>query len=568
MTVPMLPEGTGPIARLSDRFVARAAALDPIAATFEGIPGHDAELTDYSPDGITERLQLARTTLRELAEERPDDDAERVAAEVLSRYLEVGVDLADADEDLRPLRVIGSPVSEIRLCFDLMPRATRDDWETITARVAGVPHALDSVRAALEAGIERGVVAAQRQATACAQQADTWGGVNADGAPFFEALVAEYEAKGIGDDALHNALSRAAEHATAAYAALGRYLVSEYLPHAATRDAVGAERYGLLARSFTGTQLDLSETYQWGWDELHRIESAMHSVSERILPGQPLAAIIDHLETDHTRMIEGEDALRAWLQDLIDATIAELHGTHFDIPEPLRRCEAMIAPPGGAAAMYYTGPSEDFSRPGRTWYPTQGRTEFPLWGEVSICYHEAVPGHHLQVGTMRYRRDRLNRFQRTMGWNAGHGEGWALYAERLMGELGYFEDPAFELGMLRAQAMRAVRVVVDIGLHLELAIPGDEDFRPGETWTPEVALDFVINRSRFPADFMRSEVDRYLGWPGQAICYKVGERVWLRARDEARRRHGSGFDLESFHTHALELGSMGLDQLEAELAKI
>jgi hypothetical protein len=208
----------------------------------------------------------------------------------------------------------------------------------------------------------------------------------------------------------------------------------------------------------------------------------MGEVNERILPGQQMPAVIEHLERDPTRMVEGEDALKAWLQGLIDSTIADLDGTHFDIPEPLRRCEAMIAPPGGAAAMYYTGPSEDLSRPGRTWYPTQGRTQFPLWGEVSICYHEAVPGHHLQVGMMRYRRDRLDRFQRTMAWNAGHGEGWALYAERLMGELGYLDDPAFELGMLRAQAMRAVRVVVDIGLHLELAIPKGEDFHPGETW--------------------------------------------------------------------------------------
>jgi len=568
MTTPTLPEATGPIAVLSDRFVTRAAALDPIAATFEGIPGHDAELTDYSPDGIEARTRLARTTLRELAGERPDDDAERIAAEVLTRYLEVAVELADAEEELRPLRVIGSPVSEIRLCFDLMPRTTRADWETVVARVARVPQALDGVRAALDAGIGRGVVAAQRQAAACAQQADTWGGVVGDGVPFFLGLVDEYGAGSTGDEALGRSLTRAAEQATEAYAAFGRYLVSEYLPRADPRDAVGAERYARLAHSFTGTRLDLHETYEWGWDELHRIEHAMRSVAERILPGQPIGAVIDHLESDRTRMLEGEDALRAWLQDLIDRTIAELHGGHFDIPEPLRHCEAMIAPPGGAAAMYYTGPSEDFTRPGRTWYPTQGRTEFPLWGEVSICYHEAVPGHHLQVGTMRYRRDRLNRFQRTMGWNAGHGEGWALYAERLMGELGYFEDPAFELGMLRAQAMRAVRVVVDIGLHLELAIPDDEEFRPGETWSPEVALDFVVNRSRFPADFMASEVDRYLGWPGQAICYKVGERVWLRARDDARRRLGDAFDLRGFHTRALELGSMGLDQLEEELARI
>jgi uncharacterized protein (DUF885 family) len=563
-----LPEGTGPIAHLSDRFVTRAAALDPIAATFEGIHGHDGELTDYSPAGIEERLQHAHATLRELATESAADDAERIAAEALRRYLELGIELTETDEDLRPLRVIGSPVSEIRLCFDLMARDTADDWDTIAARVAGVPHALDGVRDALDTGVRAGVVAARRQAVACAQQADTWGGVKREGTPFFLGLVDEYDAAAFGDRSVRPALERAAHRATDAYASFGRYLVEEYLTHADERDAAGEERYQRLARSFTGTRLDLHETYAWGWDELHRIEDAMHDVAERILPGQPLGAVIDHLETDPARMLEGEDALKTWLQSLIDRTIDEMHGTHFDIPEPLRRCEAMIAPPGGAAAMYYTGPSEDFTRPGRTWYPTQGRTRFPLWGEVSICYHEAVPGHHLQVGTMRFRRDRLNRFQRTMGWNAGHGEGWALYAERLMGELGYFEDPAFELGMLRAQAMRAVRVVVDIGLHLELPIPEDEEFSPGATWTPDVALDFVINRSRFPADFMTSEVDRYLGWPGQAICYKVGERVWLRAREDARRRHGDDFDLKAFHTRALELGSMGLDQLEEELARI
>src|SRR5690242_19802066 len=163
----------------------------------------------------------------------------------------------------------------------------------------------------------------------------------------------------------------------------------------------------------------------------------------------------------------------------------------------------MIAPPGGAAAMYYTGPSEDFSRPGRTWYPTLGRTRFPLWGEVSIAYHEGVPGHHLQVGQVRHRSDRLSRPQRTSG-ASGYMEGWALYAERLMDELGYLTEPAYRLGMLRAQAMRAVRVIVDIGMHLELDIPAGQDFHPGERWTPELGQAFVDARSRFPIAFMAS----------------------------------------------------------------
>jgi uncharacterized protein (DUF885 family) len=195
-----------------------------------------------------------------------------------------------------------------------------------------------------------------------------------------------------------------------------------------------------------------------------------------------------------------------------------------------------------------------------------GETRFPIWKEVSTCYHEAVPGHHLQVAQVVYLADKLSRFQRLFGFVSGHGEGWALYAERLMGELGYLEDPALEMGMLAAQAMRAVRVVVDIGMHLELPIIEGEA-HAGETWTPELALPFVVGRSRFPEVFMRSEVDRYLGWPGQAISYKVGERVWLEARAEAKQRKGAGFDLKEFHTFALDLGSMGLGQLQDELAR-
>jgi uncharacterized protein (DUF885 family) len=185
---------------------------------------------------------------------------------------------------------------------------------------------------------------------------------------------------------------------------------------------------------------------------------------------------------------------------------------------------------------------------------------------VSICYHEGVPGHHLQIGQVRYLAGELSRFQRTLAGWSGHAEGWALYAERLMGELGYLDDPAYELGMLRAQAMRAMRVVVDIGLHLELTIPDDERYHPGETWTPELALPFAIERSKMPEDFMASEVDRYLGWPGQAISYKVGERVWLAAREEAKRHARDDFDLKAFHAHALNLGPMGLAQLRRELA--
>ena len=177
------------------------------------------------------------------------------------------------------------------------------------------------------------------------------------------------------------------------------------------------------------------------------------------------------------------------------------------------------------------------------------------------------PGTILQVAQVRYLAEELTRFQRLLAWSAGHGEGWALYAERLMGELGYLDNPDYELGMLRAQAMRAVRVIVDIGMHLELPIPDDESYHPGEQWTPELALPFVIERAMFAEQFMRSEVDRYLGLPGQAIAYKVGERVWLECRADAKARRGASCDLKDWHRYALNLGSMGLDQFRTEMAR-
>lgn len=552
---------------ISDRYVEGIAVLDPILATESGITGHDAEMTDYSPDGSAARAELTAGTLRDLAAAVPSDDRERVARDVMIERLEVEQQLDAAREQLRAVRIIASPIDEVRGAFDLMSRETGDDWRTIAMRMALVPDGIAGYVASLREGVRHGLVAARHQAVQCAHQAGTWGGVGTDAAAFFPTLVTEYDASGGDDPALRRDLVTAAEAATGAYAALAGFLREEYAPRAAERDAVGADRYGLFARAFTGIDLDLEETYAWGWEELHRIQDAMDAVCERILPGASAREVMDHLDAQPDQIIDGVDEFRAWLQQLMDRTISDLDGVHFDIAPPIRQVEAMIAPPGGSAAMYYTGPAEDFSRPGRTWYPTLGKTSFPIWGEVSTAYHEGVPGHHLQIAQTVFLRDTLTRFQRLLALSSGYAEGWALYAERLMGELGYLEDPAYELGMLRAQALRAARVVVDIGMHLELPIPAAESYHPGEVWNGALAHPFLVEHTAYPADMLASEVDRYLGWPGQAISYKVGERAWLATRAEAKRRAGAAFDLKEFHRRALDLGPMSLTQLPLEFAR-
>jgi uncharacterized protein (DUF885 family) len=296
----------------------------------------------------------------------------------------------------------------------------------------------------------------------------------------------------------------------------------------------------------------------------------MRAVSNKIVPGGSVDDAVAALDADPARNIVGKEAFREWMQQLADQAIADLNGTHFDIPEQVRRIECMLAPTSDGG-IYYTGPSEDFSRPGRMWWAVPaGINEFSTWREVTTVYHEGVPGHHLQVAQTAVRAELLNRWQRLLCWCSGHGEGWALYSERLMDELGYLEDPGNKLGMLDGQAFRAARVIVDLGMHLELEIPKDNPFgfHPGERWTPELGWEFMRGHCRIPDENLRFELNRYLGWPGQAPSYKVGERIWLQARDDAKKRKGADFDLKAFHRDALNLGSLGLDPLKAALDRL
>lgn len=551
---------------IASDYVDQMAALDPIGATGMGVPGHDAEVTDFSPDGIAAQSHLRRETLARLAAAPITSDRDRIAKEAMEDVLWLREELLAAGDHYR-LSGHRNASTVLRMAFDLMPRATEEDWTNIAARLSLVPDGIESYRATLDEGLRKGAATARRQVAQSIRQSETYGG--ASGEPsFFDGLVDAYDRAGVGSAALRVEVVSNARTAAAAYRDFATYLSEKFMDRAVEQDGVGRELYQLSSRVYNGIELDLEDTYRWGWDELYRIEAEMRSTCAKILPGASIEETKQFLETDPNRAIDGVDEFRQWMQDLQDRTIAKLDGTHFDIPAPLRKIEAMIAPPGGSLAMYYTGPSEDFSRPGRTWYPTGGKTRFPLWGEVSIAYHEGVPGHHFERATAKYLAAELSRFQRLMGGTSGYVEGWALYAERLMGELGYLENPDYYLGMLRAQAMRAVRVIVDIGMHLELPIPASESYHPGEKWNAELGQEFCLQRSQFPPDFMQSEVIRYLGTPGQAISYKVGERCWLEAREAAKQHRGDLFRLKDWHRAALNLGPMGLAQMQRELARV
>ncbi|HEY3262380.1 MAG TPA: DUF885 domain-containing protein [Pseudonocardiaceae bacterium] len=556
---------------ISDRFVSEYVALHPIFATYAGLPGHDDKLTDYAPEGHAGRAELARSALAEMTAAVPADPAEQVAKAVFTERIGLALELHEAKLDVSAFNIIDSPVQDVRQVFDLMPTETTQDWATIAARLAAVPDALGGISASLAYAASAGRPAAIRQVERIAGQCETWAGVTGEPA-FFDQLVTKADGVPGVTETLQRDLENAARAATKAYAELATYLREDLASKATPRDAVGEEVYRLQSRNFLGATIDLDEAYTWGWDEFARIEAEMKRVAGRISPGASMAEAAQRLDADARYQISGRDEFAAWLQGLSDRALGELRGVHFDIPDEVMRLECKIAPPGGGVGAYYTSPSEDFSRPGRMWWSVPAdKHDFTTWREVTTVYHEGAPGHHLQCAIALCAAGKLNTFQRLMCWISGHGEGWALYAERLMRELGYLGDDGDLLGMLDGQLFRAARVVVDLGMHLELPIPAGYGFHEGERWTPELGLEFMLNRTINDPHHVHDEIDRYLGWPGQAPSYKLGERLWLSARDEARARaasQGRAFDLKAFHTAALEMGSMGLDTLREQLATL
>jgi uncharacterized protein (DUF885 family) len=555
-----------PVDAIATAYVEDYAALDPITATYLGVPGHDDRLTDLSPEGFAAREELTRKALRQATEASPSDDLEQVARDAFLERLGLEAEMYDARVPQSEVSVIASGLHDVREVFDVMDTDGEDAWARIDARLAAVPEALDGYRETLRQAADGGHVSSRRQVTEVGAQVRAWTGQHGAAGSFFAGLVAQCGS----DGALKAGLERHAAQADEAFAGFGRFLDEEMAPRGRVEDAVGRDRYALGSRFFLGAAVDLEDTYAWGWEELGRIEDDMASVADRIVPGGSVDDAVAALDADPARTIDGKAAFRDWMQELADRTLDELAGTHFDIPDPVARIECCIAPTSDGG-IYYTGPSEDFTRPGRMWWAVpDGIDRFSTWREVTTVYHEGVPGHHLQVAQTAYRTALLNRWQRLMCWVSGHGEGWALYAERLMDELGYLDDPGERLGMLDAQALRAVRVIIDIGMHLRLEIPRDNryGFRPGERWTPELGLEFLRGHCRMEEPVMAFEVNRYLGWPGQAPSYKVGERIWLQARRDSRSRLGDRFDLRAFHRAALDLGALGLDPLRAALARI
>jgi uncharacterized protein (DUF885 family) len=548
------------IYELSSTIVDEIAAAVPTLATYLGIPGHDDEWNDLSPEGLDAFADLQRDQLRRAQElTEPADEWGRLAADVVRAELERGIAFHDAGEGLRELNSIASPLQDLRDTFDQMDTESVEGWSDIASRLEKLPTALTQFAESLALGRDRGHAVARRQVVEAIRQARNHAGSDSH----FETFPGA--AAKVVDSDLATRLLAAVATARSAFGEFASFLESSYLSEATEADGVGRDRYALHAARFLGADIDPEETYAWGWSEVERLRQRMHEVAEEILPGSSLEETLQLLLTDPSRATTSQDEFVELMLERQEIALRELDGVHFDVPEEIRSIDVKMTPPGGSLGAYYYQPSEDFTRAGTVYWSKGDQQQIPLFDEVSTAYHEGFPGHHLQVGLQMTAGDRFSRMHKVMIWYSGSGEGWALYAEDLMEELGYLEKPDYVMGKLASEMLRACRVVIDIGSHLDLIIPEGQPFHPGERWTFDTGVEMLDAYAAQDHAISISEMNRYLGWPGQAISYKVGQQAIRDLRSEERARLGAAYDQKQFHARLLEVGAVGLDTVRAHV---
>ena len=433
----------------AERYFDGHVALSPVEATTLGVSSARSDrLDDYSPAGWAAKDALRASTLAQLEGLSPVDETDRVTLAAMRERLGLAREWHAAGLNEMSLNNIDSPLQNVRDVLDLMPTATEQDWVDIRARLHGIPTALRQWLESLRYAAGRGRVAARRQVLACVEQGQDMSAEDGHLARFRQLAR-------LGDaplpESLERGLADAAAVAAGGFAECVDALRTEILPVAREQDACGRDTYQLCSRQFLGTAVDLEDTYAWGLAELERIRAEMTQVADALVPSGGVPAAIAAARHRAALPPPGHRRPAAWMQERADEAVRGLADVHFDIPEPVRRIECLIAPTH-TGGIYYTGPSRRLhpAGPDVVVGPARASNTFSTWRELTTVYHEGVPGHHLQMAQTTYRSALLNRWRRLLLWTSGHGEGWALYAERLMRELGYLDDPGNLLGMLEA----------------------------------------------------------------------------------------------------------------------
>jgi uncharacterized protein (DUF885 family) len=544
----------------------------PETATALGYPGHDARWTDYSPEAIDARATYLRESL---ARHRAVDTAALDGEAALDYHLylqmlEAAVRGLDFHNDAMPVRGViphnlRMPINQLEgihqdipRTLSLMPAATIQDYENMAARLEAVPALVDQTIALLRAGLDAGMTPPRIAIRDVPAQV---AGLLVDD-PMTSRMLAAFtrvppSIPGADRDRLTaRAVAAYRDRVAPAFRELHEFLRDTYLPAcrediAASALPDGAALYTYNAQWHTTTTLTPEEIHQIGLDEVARIRAEMDRVMADASFTGGFDAFIRFLRTDPRFYHDTAEALLAEYRDIAkraDPALAPLFGRLPRTPYGVREIPAEIAP--SQTTAYYEPGALGVGRAGNMYANTYMLSMRPRWEMEALTLHEAVPGHHLQIA-LAQEMEGLPEFRSHSSYTA-YVEGWALYAERLGEEMGFYQDPYSKFGQLTYQMWRAVRLVVDTGMH-------------ALGWSRQQAIDyFAANAPKTQQDII-VEIDRYIVWPGQALGYKIGELKIRELRATAERLLGDRFDIRAFHDEVLGQGAVPLDVLEARI---
>ncbi|HEY1804205.1 MAG TPA: DUF885 domain-containing protein [Terracidiphilus sp.] len=532
---------------------------DPEFASTIGDLRYNDQIDDYSVAAYNDELARERRFELRLAAIDPDGftDQEKISQELLLRTFAMDQEAADFKEWEMPVNQMDGIYSNFPQLVAELSFSTVKDYDDWIARLHAIPHAFDQVTENMSIGMEDHRVPPKYLLQLTLAQVKQLANQKAEDSPLalplkkFPASIPAAEQARIKSEML----DAIAKEVLPAYLRFARFLEVSYVPAGRDQPGIdalpdGAAYYQFLIKRTTTTNLTAAQIHQIGLDEVGKDEAEMLAIAQK-LGFKDLASFRASLKTNPKEHPVSADALiaayKGYLGPMKDR-LPQLFGTLPKAPFEVVQVPdylAKTAPPA-----YYESGSPDGSRPGRLFIDTYDATHRNLYSVESIAYHEGIPGHHLQI-SIAQEMTGVPEFRKFQHYTA-YTEGWAFYSEHLGKDVGLYQDPYSDYGRLENEVWRAIRLVVDTGVH-------------SQGWTREQMVQYFRDHSNIDEPSIQAEVDRYIAWPGQALAYKIGQLKILELRDRAKKALGDKFDLRAFHDQVIDSGALPLDVLERRI---
>ena len=531
----------------------------PEFASSLGDKRYNDQVSDYSVKAINDWLAVEQDMLLKLAAVDPAglSGQDQVSRELLIRDLTENQDGAEFKSWEMPVNQMGGIYATYPQLVAQLSFTTSKDYDDWIARLRAIPHAFDQVTSNISIGIDDKRVPPKFLLEKALANVQQLANQKPEDSPLalplkkFPGSISAAEQTRIKTEML----AAISKQVLPAYQRFARFLEVAYIPAGRTEPGIssipdGAAYYKFRIKQSTTTNLTADQIHQIGLDEVQKDEAEMLTIAQK-LGFQDLKSLRASLKTNPklkaTSREQLLDTYRGYLGPM-QAKLPELFGhlpkSPFEVVPVPDYLEKTSAP------AYYQAGTPDGSRPGRLFINTYNPTDRDLYQVESVAYHEGLPGHHLQISLSRELQG-VPDFRKFGGYSA-FSEGWGLYSEHLGKDVGLYKDPYSDYGRLQADIWRAIRLVVDTGVH-------------SKHWTRQQMVDFFHDHSTIDETSIQAEVDRYIAWPGQALAYKIGQLEILKLRDQAKKELGDKFDIRAFHDQVIDSGAMPLDVLDERI---